>query len=507
MWRHVCIRCVDFLFISLGFVMRTCFGTCLMVAVSLEHVVEGLRQTVNNCSPSLLGKLSPRARAYAEAQPDIDASNDEYTPRLANYYYERVRDLGDVELGQVLGRSVNGVVFALSSHPEYVIKFQANCDRHEKAVHPLLMDYWLGVEAAALNVSAKPIFVSPAAPLMGTTGPKVSFGMSEDNFDTCASLGGVVRFMVMERMNSCMKEVFPDPNLGQAIVVGMQAIHLLAPLHQAGIFHGDIHSGNICESPSDPGMLRLIDFGLGGFIDDETNPAAVTKMKPHQLLTEWQLLGCPFSRRDDIYKTIELIATMAIGRSRLWDEPRRWAIIRNEAKLLAWKRTGSLFEPHMWTVPIAELPHVTSEQRKRIITLLNECHSHARQLVNVDTVIPYQAIVDGLRAVYNLIHVGTEVIPTTTAPTTDVSTAASVAVSEADASNVLVITPTVNSTADGPGAATTAHPRALDDLLAPASSIVGSGPSPQWYPTTSTAGPSLLGRLIRAPWRVCRLRK
>ena len=372
-----------------------------------------LRQAENACSPKVIAKMSPRTRAYALAQPDIDRRNDEYTPRLADNYHEKVPGMGEVKLGTLVARSVHGVVFKLANQSDYVIKYQTNCDLRDKAVHPLLKDYWLGVEAAALNVSAKPIFVSPAVSLAGATGQKVSFLLDRYNLDRCARLGGVVRFMVMERLGACVRDMFPDPDLGHAVSVGRHAVYLLSSLHDAGMFHGDIHPGNICESLSEPGMLRLIDFGNGGFVEDETNREAAVKMNPHYLLTEWQMVGHPFARRDDIYKTIELIATVAIGEG-MWYGPRDWAI-DNAGKLLGWKRTGTLFGPNLWTSRTASLYRLSSEQRQRITALLNGVHMRARRLVDVHSVIPYDEIAKALAAAHDLIHTGTEVTSSTSA--------------------------------------------------------------------------------------------
>ena len=498
----------------------------LLIALSLIQSVSGLYQVENNCSPAVLAGLSPRARAYALAQPAIDIANDVHTPRLHNYHFESVPQLGHVELGKRLGRSATGIAFELSSHPEFVIKYQSNCMRRDKAIHPLLMDYWLGVEAAALDVSAKPLFVSPAAALSGTRGPKVDFTMDFSELDRCARLGGVVRFMVIERLGVCMRDMVPDPDLGQAVVVGMHALYLLERLHSAGIYHGDMHSGNICVSQSDHGMLRLIDFESGGFVESETDGAHSVRMNTHHMLTEWQLLGHAFGRRDDIYKTIEMIGTIAIGQS-LWVNPLRWART-NGGRLLEWKQTGSLFEPYLWSLPIVEQPDITYPQRQRIITLLNGVHYRARQLVSVHSPIPYQEIMAELKAVYNLIRFGTEVVSTTsTVPTTEVLTPKmpSDSTDAPLATTVAPVTPTTRNNrqiretvarrvtaarSKSGTTTTTASPEPVNDNVPVAAGITevqsgadveSAGPRRAPSRTTTTRPPFRVGRPAKAPSR------
>ena len=389
----------------------------VLFALSTAPSVVGLRQTPIACTPSALAAMSPRMRRLAEAQPGIDEGHDDYTPMLNNEHIEIIPELGELVLGERLTRTTSSTVFLLTSHPELVIKFQSNCDQLDAAVHPLLTDFWLSREAGRVNASAKAVFVSPAASLMGAAGRKVDFTMADHTQRNCASRGGVVRFMVMERLDACLDRHSPEPHMERAVLAGAQTIALLERLHRAGIFHGDIHTGNVCLSRSAPGQLRLIDFGQGGFVDSESDELSPSDWWPHELLTAWQLLGFPHARRDDIYRTVEIVARLAVGSS-MWAQPHMWAWT-NEAKLLDWKQHGSPF-----VTPVVNaadvIPGLPIHMRSEVGELLDAIVAKARALVSVTTPIPYDSILADLLSVLRIIDA---IITTTTvAPTTESST-------------------------------------------------------------------------------------
>ena len=387
----------------------------LLFAVCASGSLTELRQTAVTYSPAVLGRLSPRTLAYVIAQPEIDRANDEYTPKLSSPIVELVPELGVVILGKQLGRSAFGTVFELHSHRDFVIKYQSNCDLLDKSVHPLLMDYWLAVEAARFNISAKPIFLSPPAAMSRSFGQKVDFRLPPYEWHDCAARGGTVRFMVMERLGWCMNSLPPTPNLKQGVLVGLHAMKLLHSLHtDAGIFHGDMHLGNICESRTEPGTLRLIDFGCGGFIDAESDTPSLFRMAMHTALTEWQILGHSYSRRDDIYKTMEIIGEVAVGES-LWEMPRRWAKTDPD-RLLEWKRTGNLFASPKYSA-IGDQQHLFLNIRRHINFLLNRVVNEARRLTTVSAVIDYQLIFDDLLEVNQILNDGFITLRTTVRPT------------------------------------------------------------------------------------------
>ena len=373
-----------------------------------------LRQTADECSPAALDGMSPRARKLAEGQPTIDAANDRYTPRLSDDSFEDVPILGRVEIGDLIGRSRTSTIFVLESHPDYVIKYQTNCDLLRSDVHPLLTDYWLGLRAALAGAGARPFSVSPAALLRdGYSKRKIYSTMDDSSFHNCTRDGGVVRYMVMERMGQCTHSHTLTPNFRAAIEAGNNVVHLLQLLHNAGIYHGDIHVGNVCESRTTPGAYRLIDFGLGGFIDGESDGPVRRPHGVHPLLTEWQLLGKEFARRDDIYRSMELMATIAIGK-KIWDIPKRWARDDPES-LLRWKQHGSPFVVSPDVDAFAQLTHMTPDAQAIVRDTLARVVQMARLLESVSTPIPYDRIRADLNSV--IILLDTAVTSTTTVTT------------------------------------------------------------------------------------------
>ena len=389
----------------------------LLLALCAAPQVNSLRQTPNECSADVLAEMSPRMRRLAESQPVIDAGHDDYTPMLTDDHFEVIPTLGQVVLGSRLAQNKYSTVFNLTSHPGLLIKYQTDCQQLGAAVHPLLSDFWPSREAAKINASAKPVFISPAASLLGATGRKTSFTMAHHALRDCEASGGVVRFMVMEHLDACLDRHPLVPNMERAILSGVQIIALLERLHNAGIFHGDIHSGNICLSRTTPGQLRLIDFGLGGFTDGESDELSSSPWLPHESVTEWQLRGFPSARRDDIYRTIEMVASFAVGPS-MWTKAHSWAW-GNVNKLLEWKQHGSPF-----VTPVANaahlIPGLPPHMRADVSASLDAAVAKARALVSVSTPIPYDSIIADLLSVLRIID--TVRTTTTVAPTTELMT-------------------------------------------------------------------------------------
>ena len=368
-----------------------------LVLFAFPFQVSGLRQTVNAVSLSVREHMGPITRALAEKQPMIDLTNDNFTPRLASDVYERVPELGIVKLGPNIGRTASTMVFSLESHPEYVIKYKTNCETAEGAVHPLLMDFWLSDRASRVDVAPRAVFVSPAALLDGATSIKVRFAITDEKAEECADKHAVVRFMIVERVGKSLESYSGTSDMRASLAAGVQLIDLLTRLHKVGIFHGDIHPGNVCESLRHEGKLLLIDFELGGFVESESDEPLGSPMPIHHVLTEWQLIGLPFSRRDDIYKTLELIGSLAVGGG-FWARPHEWVSSGETDALLAWKRVGSPFKTDS-DDPIERLVHSPVDEREWIDKALQGIVDLVRGLVSVTTPIPYEEIIEQLSTV------------------------------------------------------------------------------------------------------------
>ena len=395
----------------------------VLIPLTIATAVRSLNQADDTCSPAVLAAMSPRARKLAEKQSAIDLKNDRFTPQISNDNHERVPGLGRVVLGERIAQGRYANVFTLASHPKFVIKYETNCSRLKLSVHPLLMDFWLGVLAADADVAARPRFVSPAALLQGQSSVKISFAMGNTSWDQCVTRGGVVRFMVIERMGACAAtRTRGIPDFRAGIEAGTHVFYLLMKLHRAGVFHGDIHAGNVCESRTKPGFFRLIDFGHGGFVEAETDDQSPNPMGVHSRLTAWQLAGKPFARRDDIYKSIELMARIAIGPG-MWRVPEQLAE-NNSTSLIIWKQSGSPFVPSPELSAFDNLRHLTSGAQLFIKRTLSEIVKMARARDSVHTPIPYGPIIAHIHSILPVLE---SAAPPVT-PISDSETAASISV-------------------------------------------------------------------------------
>ena len=394
------------------------FAVCAAISIHVTSAasVTRLKQTQNDVPAGSLKAMSPQMRRLAETQPAMDRAFDQYTPQLENDEFEQVPGLGRVKLGSLLGRTAYAQVFALASHPRYVIKYKSNCSQASGKVHPLLVDYWLGRIAWKIGVAPEPIFVSPAAATKGSTSPKVKFDMEKMALLQCAVMDkAVVRFMVMERAGTCFTHYGKSPDMERAIRTGIKVTQMLNKLHdEAGVFHGDIHGGNVCESLDDPGKLLLIDFELGGFTESESDEVRPRRRPLHEVLTEWQIAGHSFARRDDVYKTMELMGFLS-GGLQFWMKPYTLANLGKTAELLEWKRTGSPFRSDSFD-PVANLTHLSVEDKHSVTRTLGEVVQSIRELASVTAVIPYGTVVRLLSAVHSIISIPAASATTTSLP-------------------------------------------------------------------------------------------
>ena len=361
-------------------------------AATPREISPPLRHVPIALTASAWRRLSPRMRTLVEMQPAFDMDNNRYTPQLS-VPFEEVPGLGQILIGQQISASSVASIFAIRDHPRFLIKYRTNCDKKDSRLHPLLIEYWLGVEAARIGVAAMPIFVSPAARMV--LNQKVPNYLYQDRTD-CVAAGGVVRFMVMERAGDCLNKV-SHRGMRRAATVGVELMTALRALHAIGIFHGDVHGGNICQARGHSDKFVLIDFELGGFTDGESDdPIRPPLSWVHASLTPWQLDGRPFARRDDVFKTMEVVAETLFGRE-FWATPKALVVAEPES-LLRWKRTADYFQP----LPFTNVPQsgaLSERQANALYDQFRRALAFARTLVSVETTIPYEPIIDQFAAV------------------------------------------------------------------------------------------------------------
>ena len=425
-------------------------------------VVSGLtnRRVIDECTEEAVSAIrSPRMRGLALAQPAIDELNDEFAPswgdssQVADAIFETVPGIGRLTLATEVGRGTYATVFSVVERSDLVIKYQANCLELKRRVHPLLVDYWLAkvsgdtaeliakaqtdelIAAGDTNAYVRPTyptarvyFVSPPGALPKSRDKRTNFSSSLVERRKCTDNGGVVRFLVMERVTNCLATTVRGGSvsgvLGPESAIGVTAgvVEVVERLHATGVIHGDIHQGNVCRRESAPGDgWVLIDLGMGSFVDSETDVGMALPEANHQFLTPWQLEGKALARRDDMYSCLHLGADLILGPalnlhalSLIRTIPRTPTHKRDPSSpqirgkdtsaLLAWKRDGNIFRTPIGD-PIAELDATCVDESDRIDASLRGLLRRVSGLVSVTDPIPYQSIKGDLLNIQQLMTV------------------------------------------------------------------------------------------------------
>lgn len=135
---------------------------------------------------------------------------------------------------------------------------------------------------------------------------------------TCRGLDSKVRGIVEEKFQSDLFEYMVDQPRGKARVIelvtaGLKTIERLQQFHAKGYIHGDIHHGNVALKNDDMETIILIDFGYSKFFPSEIGQETEKPKKEGlnlSLLTHWHLEDSRIGRRDDIFRAIEMIASL-----------------------------------------------------------------------------------------------------------------------------------------------------------------------------------------------------
>ena len=394
--------------------------------------------------------LSPDVRLsedeLEEEQKREDMAHVTNTPQLDKKYEDAGAGLGRLLIGEHIASSFYSTIFDIEGDRPIIIKYQGSCPTVDNGVPPLVLDYRYGLIAAAAGAAARPLFLSPEAPMDGycmragkcrghkgaLKGDKLQFDIfGEDTYETDPARphateykrNGRVRYMIMERVGSSLnEELLMDPPMSpiKAIDFGIQLIQLLQNLHGAGLIHGDVHPGNVCRRLENPNSILLIDFGGSTTLSKETDEIVFEFFEnENPTLSPWQLEGHAVARRDDVYSALFTLAGMMLGvrhRDSHMEAIReraaaKWGFrsrtVRGNREVLKWKRNGPLFKTHSFD-PIAEMwPKVDRFTIKKINEVhdgLNKIHKTVMDLKSVKTPIPYQSIVDQLQLVQELMR-------------------------------------------------------------------------------------------------------
>ena len=392
----------------------TVLGTSLLV----ERPVAPIRRVVENFSAGFLATLTPMMRKWAAAQAAMDAKYDRFAPSLEEGHFENVPGYGRLWLGELVSAGPYTTVFFVKNKVELLIKYQSNCMSPGSPpqplqplhwVHPLLRDYWLAKQAEEyaeklandtgtdpVYPTAKVYFVSPAGRMMANLNRKVEF--INVNARACAKAGGVIRFIVMERLEKCVASGLRTAEIAPQVAIfrSLQLIHTVQRLHAAGVVHGDIHQGNVCQRQSTPEQITLIDLGNGVFVDMETEELRSLPTKGHIYRNPWELEGHRPARRDDMYNSLYLGAMLMIGWVRLEKHTSKLLIGKpgapvNTRALLHWKRNEYIFRTPTFD-PLTFVSGLTPDEKVAVETQLASVVEYANALPTAPEAIDYEFV-------------------------------------------------------------------------------------------------------------------
>jgi serine/threonine protein kinase len=229
---------------------------------------------------------------------------------------------------------------------------------------------------------------------------KTAFHISLADRSTCRTLGGTVRYMVMDRAPMSLYQALNQSgplSLRLAVTVMIDLIAKLQRMHSLGIVHGDLHSGNVVVMHKGGWDVGFIDFGMSFFMDEirlerVRNPFDIV----HCFLSPWELRGFMPSMRDDVFNALFLGAVMMHGAALLY---RCEALEENPVELLYLKAHEFFF-----TLPGLPLDFESVEKGLEIVDRLDRALSVARNVPTTQTKPDYEEILTNLTEILLIIQ-------------------------------------------------------------------------------------------------------
>jgi hypothetical protein len=322
-----------------------------------------------------LAILRPKLAHSARDQQEWDRM---YGPRFApllynNYeeYPEREGSVGVVLLDRRISSTRTSAVFTAMGNPNWVLKYQTDCDKGTP-IHPILRDYYFLQKLGDTSLVPKVYYISPPTPMIETVTPKTSFAMTRAERTECVSKKNrAVRFMIMEHIHEDMYALMKRkgaPNLKAALQIMGNLVRGLWEMHSRGIVHGDIHPGNIGfvlnKDSKEEGRLVFFDFGSAFHIEEKVGKPdkdGESMSYIHCLYSHWNLEGFRFGFRDDVFKAMMVGAFLMNGPG--------WmdycvALEKKPIEMLEFKRDSFLFEYPKGPKLAAKIPGFRSNSKK-----------------------------------------------------------------------------------------------------------------------------------------------
>ena len=227
-------------------------------------------------------------------------------------------------LQRVIATSFTSAIY--EARNKVVFKYQVDCfDVDPDRVHPLLKDFSFLKRLSGLSVAPEAYELSAPVPMPLKRTVKTAFTMDATSRFNCVQQGGLVRFMMLQKVGTSVHIYRSEMPGGivpftKAIKHAIDMIDLIRTLHDdGGVVHGDIHGGNICfaDGPVSGNPMRIIDFGRASFVATEADELMDQVRTPYTwndvLHSHWNIRGLRESRRDDVFKTLMIVADFIFG--------------------------------------------------------------------------------------------------------------------------------------------------------------------------------------------------
>lgn len=362
------------------------------------------------CQPTTSDLDSERESEAEEAktiEPIVPSESfwwDRTTEVLPKYmfpYDDTDTDSKLTTLGEVLGRTMYSVVFAIPSFGnKWVIKYEVFCNGDDGMDNsfpdPIAREsHFLKIVNAHLPKSAPVyLFSSEAIPVPNYVEVgKLYMDMSECPPDHPP----MVRYMVSEKLGKTLYWVIQHNTripFETAAALTLQLVRGIQELHDLGIAHGDIHLGNVAvRMNSGNRSLALIDFGKASTPSLATKPEGPPEggVWCHGYFSVWESTFGDSSFRDDIFRSILTMAYMVHGHRYCELQESMCNHHAREDQFLAYlelKKSSNFFDIRL-SVPLPEMQTayfdytldtaiLAREHRERIRELCQELLKEAR---------------------------------------------------------------------------------------------------------------------------------
>ena len=127
------------------------------------------------------------------------------------------------------------------------------------------------------------------------------------------------RYLITEQPGTPLHSfcAFNQPSPRQLVIIFLDALNLIQRMHTAGIVHGNLNEFNLHVFPS--GKLSLSDFELASFLTETGRSPRryytdhIPQHNMREFQSPWELNGNDYTRRDDLFRWIEMFARLLFG--------------------------------------------------------------------------------------------------------------------------------------------------------------------------------------------------